>query len=46
VDLPALSATLRTKQAEAIVVAGPNFRDEWPFDPPAEPCHASTATLA
>jgi hypothetical protein len=31
--LPALSATLRTKQAEAIVVAGPNFRDEWPFDP-------------
>jgi hypothetical protein len=31
--LPALSATLRTRQAEAIVVAGPNFRDEWPFDP-------------
>ena len=31
--LPALSATLRTKQTEAIVVAGPNFRDEWPFDP-------------
>ena len=31
--LPALSATLRTRQVEAIVVAGPNYRDEWPFDP-------------
>ena len=31
--LPALTATLRSKQADAIVVAGPNFRDEWPFDP-------------
>ncbi len=32
-SLPALSATLRTRQSDAIVVAGPNFRDEWPFDP-------------
>jgi hypothetical protein len=31
--LPALSAVLRTKQSQALVVAGPNFRDEWPFDP-------------
>ena len=31
--LPALTAVLRTRQLEAIVVAGPNYRDEWPFDP-------------
>jgi hypothetical protein len=31
--LPALTTILRTKQLEAVVVGGPNYRDEWPFDP-------------
>jgi hypothetical protein len=31
--LPALTAILRTRQLEAVVVGGPNYRDEWPFDP-------------
>ena len=31
--LPALTTILRTRQHEAVVVGGPNYRDEWPFDP-------------